>query len=249
MDWAWNAAYALTSEHGWSWGLIAARVTGLASTAPAWSTPGLGWRLRVALILLITFVVAPVVNGSWARPSDPMRMGQMVIAEVAVGAAMGMSFALVIAGARQAGEMVGIQAGLSPASLFDPEAGDTLNPIGHLYGLMALGAFLAMDGPLMLVGSLVESYRAMPPGDANLSVAAIDEAFGRVGWALALSVRAAAPVALALAMAGMALGWIGKAAPSLQMMTLSLPIRIGVGLMMILLGLAIAAEVFTGAFL
>ena len=41
--------------------LVMARVGGLAVTAPAWSTPGLGWRIRVGLILLVTAMIAPAV--------------------------------------------------------------------------------------------------------------------------------------------------------------------------------------------
>ena len=62
--------------------------------------------------------------------------------------------------------MVGCQAGLSPAALFDPEAGDGMTPLGHLYGLVALGVFLALDGPTQLVVALAESYRWIPAGGA-----------------------------------------------------------------------------------
>ena len=100
----------------------------------------------------------------------------------------------------------------------------------------------------MLVGSLAESYKAVPPGGIMLTSENVEHAFARVGWALSLSIRAAAPVALALIMAGVSLGLLGRAAPSLQWMSLALPIRIGVGLIAILLGLSAAMAVFTGAF-
>ena len=67
-----------------------------------------------------------------------------------MGLALGFAASLVIAGARQAGEIVGGQAGLSAASLFDPDAGDDMTPLGHLYGLVALGTFLALATYLLL---------------------------------------------------------------------------------------------------
>ena len=160
---------------------------------------------------------------------------------------LGLSASLVLAGARQAGELVGVQAGLSPASLLDPEAGEELNPIAHLYGWMALGAFLALDGPLALVGSLIESYRAIPVGGLALSAETVDLAFSRVGWALGLALRAAAPAGIALIAAGVALGMLGRAAPSLSLLSYSLPIRVGVGLSLVLLGLAALAGLFASA--
>ncbi len=131
-----------------------------------------------------------------------------------------------MAAARQAGEVIGLQAGLAPASLLAPDAadgsGESLTPLGHLYGLVALAIFLAVDGPLRMVEVLVESYDALPvglgvgrgfavrPPTPELAAAA----FGQVGGALALAVRAAAPVALAMVLAGLALGWLARAPPA-----------------------------------
>ncbi len=231
----------------WFYALVLARVAGLAWTAPALGTAGLGWRIRVGLAALITLAVAPAAGLGITRPPDLASLARLVPIEVGIGGLLGLTASLLVAGARQAGEMVGLQAGLSPAALFDPEAGEEMNPLGHLYGLVALGSFLAMDGPLKLVGSLVESYRAIPLGGLDLSMDTIDLAFGRVGWALSLAVRAAAPLALAMILAGVALGLLGRAAPSLQMMSLALPLRVGVGLLLVLLSLMALSGVMGGA--
>lgn len=232
------------------WGvaaLVLARSSGLAWTAPAWGTAGLGWRLRLALAALVTAVVAPVVGPGLETPTAWAALGWSCAVEVAVGAALGMAAALIVAGARQAGEVVGMQAGLSAASLLDPEAGSELNPIGHLYGLLALGTFLALGGPLTLVEALAESYRAVPAGAASATPEVAVSAVARVGWALALAVRAAAPAALALVLASLALGLLGRAAGALPLGGLTWPARAAVGLVLVLLGLAGTAAALAAA--
>ena len=72
-------------------------------------------------------------------------------------------------------------------------------------------------------------------------------AFGQVGQALALAVRASAPPALALTMAGLALGLLGRAAPSLQLVSLSLPARTLIGLALAALGLVTLAATIGAA--
>src|ERR1700674_3264353 len=118
--------------------LVLARVLGLAWTAPALATPGLGGRFRLALAALLSAVVLPVVGPSLAAaaPTEWAGVGRACLVEGLVGAALGWSAALIVAGARQAGEVVGLQAGLSPAALLDPDAGEELTPLGHLYGLV-----------------------------------------------------------------------------------------------------------------
>ena len=233
---------------GGLWVLVLARVLGLCWTAPALSTPGLGGRARLVLAILLTGLIAPVVGRDLSSPTGPWALVGGCLVEVVIGAGLGWAGALVIAGARQAGEVVGAQAGLSPAALFDPEAGDGLTPLGHLYGLVALGVFLALDGPTQLVLGLAESYRVVPPGGgAGPSPEVATRAFGHLGRALALTLRASAPPALALTLAGLALGLLGRAAPSLQLVSLSLPARTLLGLALAAIGLVTLAAALGAA--
>ena len=216
--------------------LVFLRVVGLTTTAPVLATPGLEPRFRLLLAAAISAVVAPIVGPAIRLPIHLNEIAIACLGELLIGAALGWSAGLIIAGARQAGEIVGAQAGLSAAALFDPEAGDELTPLGHLYGLIALGVFLSLDGPLMLVRSLVESYEAMPVGDFGLSRESAELAFGRVARSLWLAIRAAAPPAIALTLAGVSLGLIGRAAPALPLATMTLPIRFLLGLVLAILG-------------
>src|SRR5262245_19597679 len=119
-----TAIEVLLLRYGGALALILSRASGMARTAPAWGAPALGWRLRLALAATLTAILAPAVGPGLEAPADGVALGRACAAEAAVGAALGMSAALVIAGARQAGELVGGQAGLWAAALLDPEAGD-----------------------------------------------------------------------------------------------------------------------------
>jgi flagellar biosynthesis protein FliR len=232
----------------WSvWALVLARVGGLAWIAPGWSTPALGWRLRLLLTALLAFVLVPVIGPALRVPSSLAGLGQACLVEVLAGAAIGWAAALIVAAARQAGELVGAQAGLSPAALLDPEADGEMTPMGHLYGLIAFGVFLALDGPLACAGALVDSYQLVPGGGLTLSADLAARAFDQVGQALSLALRLAAPVALALVLAGAAIGLLGRAAPSLQILAVALPVRTALGLLLALGGITTLVAGLTGA--
>lgn len=223
------------------WALVFARAAGLAWAAPGWSAAGLPARLRVGLAAALTLLVAPLATRDLAVPPDAAALATALIVEATVGAAMGATASLVIAGARQAGEVVGAQAGLSPAALLDPDAGDGMTVLGHLYGWVALLVFVALRGPVELVRAVAASYAAIPAGGAGAAGLdageLVDGLFAAVGRALALALQAACPPALALLVAGLALGLLGRAAPSLQLVTLALPIRTALGLVLAALGL------------
>ena len=238
---------ARLAVQGGPWLLVLSRTLGLAWTAPALGAPALDGRSRLILAATLAALIAPLVVGEVASPAEPLTLVGACLVEVVIGAGLGWSGALVIAGARQAGEVVGAQAGLSPAALFDPEAGDGLTPLGHLYGLVALGVFLSLDGPTQLVAGLAESYRVVPAGGVPASSDLSSWAFGQVGRALALALRASAPPALALTIASLALGLLGRAAPSLQLVSLSMPARTLVGLSLAAFGLVTLAATIGAA--
>jgi flagellar biosynthesis protein FliR len=225
--------------------VILSRIFGMAATAPAWANPGLGWRIRLGLAFLLTLALWPVVAPEIEIPPSAVGLGKLFVIELAVGALLGLMMAIVIAAARQAGEVVGAQSGFSAACLFDPEASAEMTPLGHLYGWLALAIFVALDGPLRLVGALIESYRVVPAGGLPLALDTADALFAQVARALALVLSAAAPAALALVFTGVALGLLTRAAPSVASMTLALPVRSAIGLVLVITGLVTLAAVLS----
>ncbi len=243
IDALWLAANAP------AFALVAARTSGVCFTAPVLAAPGLDWRFRIVTALALGVWTAPLAAASVVAPTSAVGLGWLIVNEALVGGLMGMSASLVVAAARQAGELVSSQAGLSTSALFDPETGEELTALGHLYGLIALATFIGLDGPLVILDALLRSYEAIPVGRSALGRESADALFLQTAEALKLALRAAAPPAAALAIAGVALGWLGRLAPSVPLMALSLPIRAALGVVLVMASLAGLAACLDGAWL
>jgi flagellar biosynthesis protein FliR len=240
-DWAYLCGQAGASA------LVLARVLGLCLTAPTVAIPEFDWRFRLGVAVTLAAALVPLVGTSVTPPIGWSDSAWAGLSELLAGAAIGWSAALIMAGARAAGDIVAAQAGLATPTLIDPENGEASNPLARLYGLIALAVFLGLDGPLLLLRTLVESYHIVPAGRMLLVSETVMTAFAQVGEVLALALRVAAPVALALALAGIAVGWLGRAAPSLPFTTLALPLRSLIALALVLLGAATVATTLTAA--
>ncbi|MDG3002517.1 flagellar biosynthetic protein FliR [Paludisphaera mucosa] len=243
FDVGWYTANAAASA------LIAARAAGVCFTAPVLAAPGIDWRFRVVAALALGAWMTPLAAATVASPASPFGLGWLVVNELLVGGLIGLSASLVVAGAKQAGELVAVQAGLATASLFDPETGEELTALGHLYGLIAIATFLAMDGPLVMVDALLQSFQTIPAGRLVFERSTAQAMFAQAAEALKLALRAAAPPAVALATAGVALGWLGRMAPSVPLMALSLPIRAALGVLLVMASLAALAACLDGAWI
>lgn len=230
-----------------AWAMVLARVLGLCLTAPGLAAPGFSGRFRLGLAMMLTLALAPLLGGRIEAPSGALAAAWAGAGEVLAGAILGMVAGLIVVGARAAGDLVAAQAGLSTATFFDPEAGEEVTAIGRLYGWVAMVAYLAMGGPIAMVRALAESYAVIPAGGPSISEGTAAEVFGQVGRALELALRAAAPPAVALILAGIALAWLSRSAPSLPFLILALPIRVVVGVVLVVVGLSMLAIVLGGA--
>jgi flagellar biosynthetic protein FliR len=231
LSWAWILSHAGVV------GLVFFRALGLCVTAPGLAIPELDWRFKIALAVALCVVIYPIAQSSIIVPVGWGQLAFALVLELLTGAVLGYLAALVVAGARMAGELVAAQAGLSTSTLLDPETGEEIGPLGRLYGWVAVVAFLGLGGPLILVRVVAESYQAVPAGGLLISAETATMAFAQVGRSLELALRAAAPVALALALAGIIMGWLSRAASSLPFVALALPIRMLIGVVLLLLGL------------
>ena len=113
MDWN------LPGGVNWSWlvgglgnyALVMASVAGLCLTAPGLAVPGLGWRLRIGLAVMLGVVLSPVLGPQAVAPPEWPGTAWALFAELLTGGLLGMMAGMIVAGARSAGELVGAQVG------------------------------------------------------------------------------------------------------------------------------------------
>jgi flagellar biosynthesis protein FliR len=236
----------LTSNLG-AWFLVFARVLGLCLPAPGLSVSGLDFRFRLGLAALLATALVPTVGDWILLPTGWWSAPWTGLSELLVGGLLGLAAALIVGGARLAGDLISAQAGLSSITLFRSETDEELTPFGQLYGLVALMVFVMLDGPLLLVRALVESYDVVPAGRLLFSQQTAGLTFEEVARALELALRAAAPPALALVFSGIVVGWLSRAARSIPFVALALPVRCLLGMTLVFLCLGSLAVTLSRA--
>jgi flagellar biosynthetic protein FliR len=236
----------LMSQAG-GWVLVFARVLGLCLTAPALAADALGWRFRIGIAAALAVVLVPMADNSFASTTDCSSAGWAGISELLTGGLLGWSAALIVAGARLAGDLVCAQAGLCSAALFASGVGEELTPFGRLYEWLAVALYLMMDGPFLMLCALVESYGPIPSGRLLMLQDSAGLAFGEVTHALGLALRVAAPAGLASFFSNIVVSWINRAFRPFPFLALALSVRGLLGIAFALLCLSALAVTLAGA--
>lgn len=155
--------------------------------------PGVPWRLRGALALLLAGAALPaaVRGGPVAAP-----LPAVVAGEAIVGLGLGLAVASVLAAAAWAGSLLGSVSGLAWAGDFDPQSDGDGGGMARLAWWLGLGGFLAAGGHLAVVAGFVDSVRVLPVGGCPETAAARDGLAALVTGVVATSFGLAIAVAL-----------------------------------------------------
>lgn len=214
-----------------------ARVLGLFAIAPIFANAGVPRRIRLVVGLVVTFALVPslpavpaVSPGSWT--------GIFIIAQqILIGVLFGLTLRVVFAAVDIAGEMIGLQMGLSFAVFYDPQNAGQSAVLSEFLGLLTMLTFLAMNGHLLTLSVLAESFHLLPISTAPVSAQGFAAA---VSWSAVLfsaGVLLALPVVAALLIANIAMGVLSRVAPQLNLFAVGFPVTIVSGFVVLTISL------------
>ncbi|EDM82373.1 MULTISPECIES: flagellar biosynthetic protein FliR [unclassified Limnobacter] len=203
------------------------RILAILATAPVFDNRTVQRRTRVGLAALIAILMMPLL------PAPPVLSSAqaipVLIQQILIGVAMGFSMRLVFAAFEMAGDLLGLQMGLAFAQFIDPARGTQTPLIGSFLGVLAMLTFLVIDGHLLVIAAVVQSFELIPIS-ANLAVVNSQSIAmaGSIMFMLALQISL--PVMAAVLISNIVLGILARAAPQLNVMSIGFSITIGVGL-------------------
>ncbi len=213
------------------------RFLALLSSAPVLGHRSVPVRVKIGLAMLLTLIVAPNLPAIGAVPLGTSQGIALLLQQLAVGLALGFSVSLVFSAIEMAGDLIGLQMGLSFASFIDPESANQSPLIGSFLNLLAMLIFLTIDGHLMMVDALVNSFASVPIG---VEVRGMIDWQQLVTWGtqvFMLGLQLALPVLAAVFLSNLALGVLTRAAPQLNLFAIGFPITLLLGLLILWIAL------------
>jgi len=212
------------------------RILAIFSAAPILSMRPVPGRVRIGLSLLIAVTLAPALNGPALPLSDTANTLIIIAHEVSIGLAIGWTARLAFAAFDLAGEVIGLQMGLSYAGFFDP-MGARSNAVGSLMSTTVSFLFVSMNGILVLMTALLSSFISLPMGLPSLAVTHRFD-FIEMGRAVfASGLLLALPFIASILFVNLLMGVVSRVAPQLSLFSIGFPITITMGLWVLVNGL------------
>lgn len=213
------------------------RILALATSAPVFSHQSVPRPVRIGLAALVTALVVPVLPA--IAPVSPFTAPGilLLVEQILIGIAIGFSMQLAFAAVTLAGDLIGLQMGLSFAAFIDPQHSEQTPVIGSFLAVTLMLVFLSISGHLLLLETLVESFRRFPV--ALEAIRPLDAAALVRNGALVFSagLQIALPVVGAMLMTNLTVGLLARTSPQLNLLSVGFPVSLIVGFLMLLLAL------------
>jgi flagellar biosynthetic protein FliR len=228
-----QAIWAFTGAKALLWVLVLTRITGLLATFPILGSEQMPLQLRAALGALLATVLLPVLPVPASMPSGLPELAGLMASELAMGLLLGTVVAWILEAVAFAGTLMDTQMGFSFVQFLDPATNQNASISGSLMMQMAALMFFITGLHHQMILALVDSYRIVPMGQ-GVPLQAMG-LITLVGQLLAKGFQLAFPVLAVLFLLDLILGISGKFMPQLQLLQLSFPLKIAMGL--VILGL------------
>lgn len=228
-----DAHQLMTTMMSYLWPFI--RIAAVLMLVPVLGAQVIPARIRIAFAVLMTMVIAPTLPAMGFI--EPLSISGILIImqQVVVGLAMGfivlMVFQMFIIG----GQVIAMQTGLGFAALVDPGTNNSVPLVSQFYLIFVTLIFVALNGHLVFIELLAESFTLLPVSDKLVSAEALWSLISFSAWMFKGAIQVAIPAIASLLLVNLSFGVMTRAAPQLNIFAVGFPITLTFGLIVVYL--------------
>jgi flagellar biosynthetic protein FliR len=216
--------------------LIFVRMTGLFVTAPIFGRRNVPVYFKVGFAFVTTILAAGVVKVDHVINTESFLLfAGYIIKEFLVGIIIGFVAYGVFTCIYLAGQIIDMQIGFGMVNVFDPMSNIQVPVTANLYFILAMIIFLLTNGHHMLIRALFQSFELVPLGSAVIGPKLTDNVIDLMQGVFSMGFKIAAPIVAAIFITDIVLGIISKTIPQMNVFILGMPLKIFLGILIILI--------------
>lgn len=216
--------------------LIFIRMTAFLVSSPIFSLHNIPNSVKIGVSLMISLLLFPQLGEDLLTVPD--HLAQFIgfaISETITGLVLGLAASCLFSAVRIAGQYLDLQIGFAMAMIIDPANGMQNTLVAQFLYLLAVLMFFSMDIHHVLISALVHSFQLVPPGGLFINGQVITSLLKIFVMMFAYALRMVLPIILVLVIVDISLGLISKTVPQFHVMMIGFPIKIGVGILTLIL--------------
>lgn len=204
---------------------------------PFWGSKTIPSTFKIGLIIAISAILTPVIQFDVKEKDIPL----FVIRELLIGITLGLVARIIFLAIEMAGQIMSNTMGLSIATFFNPEIGQSTE-VARLFSSILMLLFLGMDAHHDLIYIFARSYEWLPGGSFSLK-SVLPTIINLTGHMFVIALKISAPVVTIMLLTNILFGFIYRAAPQMNIFFVGYPVYIFVGILVMLLSMPVFLNV------
>ncbi|MEJ2647028.1 MAG: flagellar biosynthetic protein FliR [Sedimentisphaerales bacterium] len=203
--------------------------------------PVFGWttipvRIKAAMtIVLSAFFSMLVPFSSNSTQVTVLEALLLIFNEALYGLALGLIATCIFSAVKIGGRIVEHQIGFSMAEILDPLTGENTQPLGSFLEMIFILLFLSANGHHLFISIIARSYQAFPIGSTPTIETLAGGMVSAGSSMLVAGLKLSAPILAAFLLLMVILAIFARIVPEMNILFISLPVRVGLGLFMMAL--------------
>jgi flagellar biosynthetic protein FliR len=221
--------------------LVFFRVAGVMMLAPVFGSQAVPAAAKIFLSLVIALLFFPLVKAQGAEgPGDAALLTMAVAWELGVGLLIGFASAMLFQAVQFGGHLIDQELGLLNANLLDPVLNEQISVMGQFKVLLATLVWLLVNGHHLLLAAVADSFRSVPLMGMHYSEGvAMHLSDTMMRDVFRMGVEIAAPALVTLFLITIAMAFMARTAPEMNVFALSFTLRLAVGFVVIAIGVGV----------
>jgi flagellar biosynthetic protein FliR len=213
--------------------LVLTRISAFFLVLPVFGWKAIPVQIKVAATVLLSLFFC-LVTPLGVDPTQVSTLETVLLLanEAVYGLALGLIVVLLFSVVKLAGRIIERQMGLAMAQIMDPFTGERAQPLGSLLEMIFIILFLSANGHHLFLLIISKSYEAFPAGTIP-RVGMLTGGVINAGSAMFIAgLRLAAPMLAAFLVLMVALALLARLVPEMNILFISMPMRVALGLFM-----------------
>ena len=180
-------------------------------------------QVRIVVSFAASFLIFDKISIPDIESIAGFKLITILFVELLIGVSCGLILTILFASSSLAGEKIAASTGLSFAGLIDPESGAQTPVLSQILSLFMIVIFLTLNGHLLIISLLLESYKLFPIGLANINLNIIHLGIDAGGLMFKFAALIMLPIVLGITLLNVLIGVVTRSAPTLNLFSFGFP--------------------------
>jgi flagellar biosynthesis protein FliR len=229
---------------------VMSRMFGLFMGFPFFRGQSIPRKTKFYIILMCSIVILPSLPESWSSENmihhlDIFGLFLLLMNDLILGLTVSLAISTFLEVANLAGQFLSTNMGFSMSTQIDPGSETQSASISVMFMQMFLVLFLAYDMHLGFIRIAVQSFSVIEPGQNILTPDHLSTIIDIGSMVFVYALQISTPIIAVMLLINTAMGIISRFGQDFQVLMISFPLRLGLGLMMLI----VMMPVFTSFFM